>query len=1093
MSVYLMRRCGNMYVMVHVHDASIPDSMKELSIIGAEYNFWFTLALTVENGIKPVLNATAKASQKAHKFPPFMTSKRAFARTATDISLRPPQTQTFADPDEIAENYDNNFNDPRTVGMEGAGRGRLVPDPVHAVPYLTPHKVSVLILVEFFCRNQCPPEAAQQLLLFLLDCIQDPSEYLHRDVNEFGSRVSSEAGDIVWSHLKNTLKRIKSPHHLSEFFMYKLEHDPIDDPMEEPGREIGLADLIHDPNPNAIIVENDTRILLEPSSVLGLYVRKARIEFRKLSFEEVCKCYTALEMYSSALDRPTVPSPTDRRQNAQSPGGSALMSLFDVEKYLDSQTDKLSDPGQASIPDELLAHVYEIQSRMPALAKTHYITCLHAQQMGDYEIAIQSLYRFFDYCISMQDQVLYQYALLNLAMLHARFSNYDQALVALEETIEMARSQLDQECLSYASNWLNRLTRTMPGTGSDMNKAQMLAELAGEMDEQSSQYLTSLNELNNAKQFQGESTPRALESLVKASSINMRHSLEGVGGVVNLFQSKIWGAYGNHPLSSLYSQLQLKYRPSDVDLSDATSGYTKHASDLTLNGYFEEALRVIEHAKTKFPSNTLKAAPWIQTLVQLLQRKAMSSNNLRDAEIWNQQLGSTLLNTPRLHLSNRSANKSMNSSGSGSSEDGGGGSGGYGSASGGGATQDAQLDDTSLELQLDILMQNALLSVLVGQRQSGVNQLSEGLAILQQNQWSGAHKFTIMYLLALAEVFMESESAISAVPLLLTAATLSEDSFQRPLLLLVKLRLAEVLLYLDNVQHAKDLVDSIMSMALNQGDMFVQALAYFQSAKCLLACVHRKKSSSSADRRRGLQEVIILLKHALHGYRQIDSVKDVAQVLYFQTRVYRELGQDEDVETSLSEFKAVSLKLTAAQNERAPSWFSYYYTRDAFDGLLRANEPKNAVDSVPRAPSNSNLLAGGGGGGLSRTASGLLGASGGGGLKRSGSSQWSGGLKRTSSQLWQSTVRAEREPVLSRHDEEAMDADDPTHVDEGVATDMSQSPVEGASDSTGDREGKESLDGVRERAIDEIMSPELVDKNATPGPSQQKRRRFGSE
>lgn len=124
------------------------------------------------------------------------------------------------------------------------------------------------------------------------------------------------------------------------------------------------------------------------------------------------------------------------------------------------------DPGQASVPDELLAHVYEIQSRMPALAKTHYITyvsldvyvvitaifihtslgayankcgsnyssmettrCLHAQQMGDYEIAIQSLYRFFDYCISMQDQVLYQYALLNLAMLHARFSNYDQALV----------------------------------------------------------------------------------------------------------------------------------------------------------------------------------------------------------------------------------------------------------------------------------------------------------------------------------------------------------------------------------------------------------------------------------------------------------------------------------------------------------------------------------------------------------------------------------------------------------------------------------------------------------------------------------------
>lgn len=36
--------------------------------------------------------------------------------------------------------------------------------------------------------------------------------------------------------------------------MYKLEHDPMDDPVEEPGREIGLADLIHDPNTNAVIV-----------------------------------------------------------------------------------------------------------------------------------------------------------------------------------------------------------------------------------------------------------------------------------------------------------------------------------------------------------------------------------------------------------------------------------------------------------------------------------------------------------------------------------------------------------------------------------------------------------------------------------------------------------------------------------------------------------------------------------------------------------------------------------------------------------------------------------------------------------------------
>lgn len=82
MSIYLMRCCGNMYVMVHVHDLSIPDSMKELAIIGAEYNIWFELALTVENGIKPVLNAAAKGKVTA-VLPPLGVGKTRFRTVLT--------------------------------------------------------------------------------------------------------------------------------------------------------------------------------------------------------------------------------------------------------------------------------------------------------------------------------------------------------------------------------------------------------------------------------------------------------------------------------------------------------------------------------------------------------------------------------------------------------------------------------------------------------------------------------------------------------------------------------------------------------------------------------------------------------------------------------------------------------------------------------------------------------------------------------------------------------------------------------------------------------------------------------------------------
>ena len=50
------------------------------------------------------------------------------------------------------------------------------------------------------------------------------------------------------------------------------------------------------------------------------------------------------------------------------------------------------------------------------------------------------------------------------------------------------------------------------------------------------------------------------------------------------------------------------------------------------------------------------------------------------------------------------------------------------------------------------------------------------------------------------------------MPLLLVAIMLSEDNFQRPLQFVVKLRMADVLLHLDSVQQASDLVDGVMVM-----------------------------------------------------------------------------------------------------------------------------------------------------------------------------------------------------------------------------------------------------------------------------------------
>ncbi|KAF8925369.1 hypothetical protein BGZ47_003303, partial [Haplosporangium gracile] len=56
--------------------------MDELAIIGAEYSIWFELALTVENGIRPVLNTVAKGKLTA-VLPPLGVGKTRFRTVLT--------------------------------------------------------------------------------------------------------------------------------------------------------------------------------------------------------------------------------------------------------------------------------------------------------------------------------------------------------------------------------------------------------------------------------------------------------------------------------------------------------------------------------------------------------------------------------------------------------------------------------------------------------------------------------------------------------------------------------------------------------------------------------------------------------------------------------------------------------------------------------------------------------------------------------------------------------------------------------------------------------------------------------------------------
>ena len=75
--------------------------------------------------------------------------------------------------------------------------------------------------------------------------------------------------------------------------------------------------------------------------------------------------------------------------------------------------------------------------------------------------------------------MFYQYALLNLAILHADFGCHSEAVIAMQETISTARENNDMGCLNYSLSWLYHFGKAYP---SEMNEAQKGGILGNEKE-----------------------------------------------------------------------------------------------------------------------------------------------------------------------------------------------------------------------------------------------------------------------------------------------------------------------------------------------------------------------------------------------------------------------------------------------------------------------------------------------------------------------------------------------------------------------------------------------------------------------------------
>lgn len=102
------------------------------------------------------------------------------------------------------------------------------------------------------------------------------------------------------------------------------------------------------------------------------------------------------------------------------------------------------------------------------------VSFLDAWRSGDYPTSFDNLHQYFDYTMLNRDRTLYQYALLNLAILHADFGCNSEALTAMQETVSIAREHNDIGCLNYSLSWLYHFGKAHPEEMDDVQKKGLL-------------------------------------------------------------------------------------------------------------------------------------------------------------------------------------------------------------------------------------------------------------------------------------------------------------------------------------------------------------------------------------------------------------------------------------------------------------------------------------------------------------------------------------------------------------------------------------------------------------------------------------------
>lgn len=364
--------------------------------------------------------------------------------------------------------------------------------------YLTAQKISLIVLLRLYCSSTLPSSATIPILSFILSTTLPSSSssvrFLRSSAASNPSFSIDAFEDVLQGHASNMPGRT-----LLDLFLRNMWEMNSFDALHVLFDNLG--ELLMTPSNNE--GEGQERVYISKTSPLGIFVRRTRLEFDRLQFEDTIALWSSFVRYraptaqwtkrlaglaASGVDAVIAEMGMQEGDDIyeiaygdlhEPDHGTQGVSQDDLDRILNFQLDRLQRFGDR-VPDSMKTQLRGmLASSSTVHRQAHLVQFFDAWKAGDYTSAFDNLHRYYDYAMQTREKIHYQYALLHMAILQADFGCFGEAIAAITETIATARESQDMTCLSFSLSWLNHMSKAYP---KQMRAAGYMSMLGSERD-----------------------------------------------------------------------------------------------------------------------------------------------------------------------------------------------------------------------------------------------------------------------------------------------------------------------------------------------------------------------------------------------------------------------------------------------------------------------------------------------------------------------------------------------------------------------------------------------------------------------------------